>query len=103
VLVEGWAYTAKANDVRTSTEALYGPFWDQDKLRLNDEAFTAPTAEVLETLRTRYGVRWLLADERVEAVPEDLDRLAELRFQSGTVRVYQLFPPRPQQPSSETP
>ncbi|TWD81078.1 hypothetical protein FB561_2182 [Kribbella amoyensis] len=103
VLVQGWAYTAKANDVHTSTEALYGPFWDQEKLRLNDEAFTAPTRKGLDTLRTQYGVHWLLADERVDAVPDQLGRLAELRFRSGTVRVYQLYPPRTQQPSAETP
>jgi hypothetical protein len=92
VLVEGWAYTARANDVRTGAEALYGPFWDQEKLRINDEAFTAPTRDGLETLRTKYGVHWLLADERVAPIPEDLARLAGLRFQSGTVRVYQLYP-----------
>ena len=103
VLVEGWAYTAQANNVHTSTDALYGPFWDQEKLRINDAAFTAPTRDGLETLRTQYGVRWLLADERVNAVPEELDKLAELRFQSGTVRVYQLYPPRTPQGPRETP
>ncbi|GAB3814089.1 hypothetical protein [Kribbella italica] len=94
VLVEGWSYTAKANNVRTSAEASYGPFWDKEKLKVNDEAFTAPTREVLDRLRTQYGVRWLLADDRVNPAPEELEKLAELRFQSGTVRVYQLYPPR---------
>ena len=103
VLVEGWAYTARANDVHTSAEALYGPFWDQEKLRINDEAFTGPTAEGLETLRTKYGVHWLLADERVAQIPDDLARLAELRFQEGTVRVYQLYPPRPPEEPTEGP
>ncbi|MEU0095513.1 hypothetical protein [Kribbella sp. NPDC006257] len=91
VLVEGWAYTAKANShAYTSAEALYSPFWDQEKLRINDAAFTAPTREGLDTLRTKYGVRWLFADSRINPIPEELGKLAELRFQSGTVSVYQL-------------
>ncbi|WP_432944343.1 hypothetical protein ACQPXM_02650 [Kribbella sp. CA-253562] len=94
VLVQGWSYTAKASDVRTSTEASYGPFWDKEKLKVNDQAFTAPTREILDRLRSQYGVRWLLADDRVNPVPEELEKLAGLRFQSGTVRVYQLYPPR---------
>jgi hypothetical protein len=98
VLVEGWAYTAKANEDGTRKSAVHGPFWDQEKLRINDEAFTAPTREGLESLRTKYGVDWLLADERVAPMPGELARLAELRFQSGTVRVYQLYPPS-QQPA----
>lgn len=92
VLLQGWAYTAKANAVRTASEATHGPFWDPEKLRMNDEAFTAPTREGLEKLRTQYGVRWLLADERINPVPPELDRLALLRFKEGTVRVYQLYP-----------
>jgi hypothetical protein len=98
VLVEGWAYTAKANNhAYNSNDALYSPFWDQEKLRVNDAAFTAPTREGLETLRTKYGVRWLFADERINPIPDALSHLAELRFQSGTVRIYQLYPlpPKP--------
>jgi hypothetical protein len=99
VLVQGWCYTAEANATGNIADAMYGPFWDQEKLRINDEAFTAPTRAGLESLRTRYGVDWLLADERVGQVPDELGRLAELRFQSGTVRVYQLYPPPSQQPA----
>ena len=99
VLVEGWAYTAKANEDGSPTTAVHGPFWDQEKLRINDAAFTVPTREGLESLRTKYGVQWLLADERVGPVPDKLARLAELRFHSGTVRVYQLYPPPLQQPA----
>ncbi|GAA1591097.1 hypothetical protein GCM10009789_51300 [Kribbella sancticallisti] len=92
VLVEGWAYTARVDDSYSTNEQVQGAYWDPERLRLNDEAFTAPTRDVLETLRTKYGVQWLLADERVAEPPEELERLAELRFQYGTVRVYQLYP-----------
>ncbi|HZX06697.1 MAG TPA: hypothetical protein VFF46_27385, partial [Kribbella sp.] len=43
-------------------------------------------------------VQWLLLDERVGAPPKNLDKLTELRFQLGTVRVYQIYPPPPANP-----
>ena len=102
VLVEGWAYQSRVDD--TYPDGVQSAFWDQEKLRLNDEAFTNPTRDVVETLRTKYGVQWLLLDERVSAPPKNLDRLTELRFQFGTVRVYQLYPPPPANPfPSQTP
>jgi hypothetical protein len=96
VLVEGWAYQTRVDD--TYPAGVQGPYWDEEKLRLNDDAFTNPTREVLETLRTKYGVQWLLLDEQVSTPPENLDRLTELRFELGTVRVYQLYPPPPANP-----
>ncbi|WP_433014290.1 hypothetical protein [Kribbella sp. CA-294648] len=93
VLVEGWAYTQRVDDSYAADEKVQGAFWNPERRRLNDEAFTAPTRQVLETLRTQYGVQWLLADERVGTPPEQLERLTQLRFHYGTVRVYQLYPP----------
>ncbi|MDX6263276.1 MAG: hypothetical protein QOH84_4964, partial [Kribbellaceae bacterium] len=92
VLVEGWAYTQRVDDSYSADEKVQGKFWNPERLRLNDEAFTAPTRDVLETLRTQYGVQWLLVDERLATPPAALDRLAELRFHYGAVRVYQLYP-----------
>jgi hypothetical protein len=92
VLVEGWSLTPQANSGGTAALALYGKFWDQEKLRVNDQAFYAPTREGLETLRTQYGVRWLFADKRVRKISPELDQLAELRFESRSVRVYELIP-----------
>lgn len=90
VLVQGWAYTAMANARTDRTAALAGPFWDQHLLAANDIVFTSPTVENLTYLRTRYGVRWLLLDERVNPAPGALDELADLRHQSGTVRIYEI-------------
>ncbi|MEU4288937.1 hypothetical protein AB0E63_12010 [Kribbella sp. NPDC026596] len=102
VLVEGWAYQTRVDD--TYPDGVQSSYWDEEMLRLNDEAFASPTREVLETLRTKYDVQWLLLDERVSAPPKNLDRLTELRFQYGTVRVYQLYPPPPENPfPSQTP
>jgi len=93
VLVEGWAFQSRVDD--TYPDRVQGPYWDEETLRLNDEVFSKPTRDLIEKLRTQYDVQWLLLDERVSAPPKNLDRLTELRFQYGTVRVYQLYPPPP--------
>jgi hypothetical protein len=94
VLLEGWSYRTRVDD--TYPDRVQGPFRDDELLRLNDEVFSNPSRQVLETLRTKYDVQWLLVDERVSAPPENLDRLTELRFQLGSVRVYQVYPPAPE-------
>ncbi|GAA3147948.1 hypothetical protein JOF29_005484 [Kribbella aluminosa] len=96
VLVEGWSYQARVDD--SYPAGVQGPYWDQDLLGLNDEVFSNPTRQTIETLRTKYDVQWLLLDERVGAPPKNLDKLTELRFQLGTVRVYQIYPPPPANP-----
>ncbi|WBQ04936.1 hypothetical protein [Kribbella sp. CA-293567] len=93
VLVEGWAYNQRVDDSYAGDEKVQGTYWDLERRRLNDQAFTEPTRELLETLRTRYGVQWLLADERVGTPPDALEKLAPLRFHYGTVRIYQVGPP----------
>ncbi|MEU4193031.1 hypothetical protein AB0E69_14120 [Kribbella sp. NPDC026611] len=97
VLVEGWSYRTRVDD--TYPAGVQGPFWDEEMLKLNDEVFSNPSRQVLETLRTKYNVQWLLLDERVSTPPKNLDRLTELRFQLGTVRVYQIYPPAPENPT----
>ncbi|MGW7686712.1 hypothetical protein ACWGID_38595 [Kribbella sp. NPDC054772] len=96
VLVEGWAYQARVDD--SYPAGVQGPYWNQDLLKLNDEVFSNPTRQTIETLRTKYDVQWLLLDERVGAAPKNLDKLTELRFQLGSVRVYQIYPPPPVNP-----
>ncbi|MFB6719889.1 hypothetical protein ACFCV3_07010 [Kribbella sp. NPDC056345] len=101
VLVQGWAYRTRVDD--TYPGKPQSDYWDQEKLRLNDEVFTNPTRELLETLRTKYGVQWLLLDDRVTQPPKNLDRLTDLRFELGNVRVYQLYPPPPANSPFPTP
>ncbi|MGZ0149271.1 hypothetical protein ACXJJ3_19540 [Kribbella sp. WER1] len=96
VLVQGWSYQARVDD--SYPAGVQGPYWDQDLLDLNDEVFSNPTRQTIETLRSKYDVQWLLLDERVTAPPKNLDKLTELRFQLGTVRVYQIYPPPPANP-----
>jgi hypothetical protein len=77
VLVEGWSYQTRVDD--TYPSAVQGPYSDQEQLQLNDEVFSNPTRQLIETLRTKYDVQWLLLDERVSAPPKNLDKLTELQ------------------------
>ncbi|MDH2424123.1 hypothetical protein [Sphaerisporangium sp. TRM90804] len=93
VLVEGWAYTARNLDRwRPGVRINRLPFWDADRLRANDAAFQAPSAGTVGLLRDRYGVRWLLADERRAPHPE-LARFATLRLRTGDYAVYRIGGP----------
>ncbi|MFC4590291.1 hypothetical protein ACFO8L_29655, partial [Sphaerisporangium corydalis] len=89
VLVEGWAYTA-ANLDRWRPGRPYAtlPFWDRDRVRAGDAVFSAPSAASVALLRERYGVRWLVADERLTRAP--IGRFARLELRYGDYAVYRL-------------
>jgi hypothetical protein len=82
VLVEGWTFSPRASGMAEV------PFWDPDLLRRNDEAIADPTPERLAELRDAYGVRWIVA-----AHPSlRLGDLADLRYQAGSITVYEIRP-----------
>jgi hypothetical protein len=85
VLVEGWSFAP-----RVAALGAYTPFWDQELLRRNDEAFTAPTAHGLRELRDGYGVRWLVVDRTVGVESPELAGLARLAYDNGRMAVYEL-------------
>ncbi|MEV1170001.1 hypothetical protein [Nonomuraea sp. NPDC049784] len=94
VLVEGWAYAARNTDGWSPGEAMAGrPFWDRERIRANDAVFEHPSKEAVRLLRDRYGVRWLLADERRSAPGSALGSFASPRFRSGGFGVYQVGQP----------
>ena len=75
-LIEGWAYTAKANDTpqgRTGSGDL--PFWNPPLLAENDAVFTRPSPAAIGEITERYPVRWLVVDSRF---PVKLHRLQSL-------------------------
>jgi hypothetical protein len=95
VVLEGWAY-------QPATQEMHGangmPYFKQDtadpeRRRINDAAFTAPTAAGLAELYTRYQARWLYADVRATEVSPLLGTLADERFRTNTVIIYQLRKP----------
>lgn len=92
LLVEGWGYTNTINDqvAGTGRSANGLPFWDQQRLKDNDLAFTSPSRDNLRVLREQYGVRWLYADPSQTPVSHRLDELATLRYKAEDVLVYEL-------------
>jgi hypothetical protein len=92
VLVEGWGYTNTINNLVASTgKSANGlPFWDEQRLQDNDQAFTSPTRDNLRLLKQKYGVHWLYADPGQTAVSHNLDALATLRFKAPDALVYEL-------------
>ena len=84
VLVEGWGFAPRqANN-------LFKPFWDPDRLALNDEAFNAPTAAVIGQLKSQYNVRWLVVDRTTSNESPDLVKFATNVYDNGRVAVYEL-------------
>ncbi|GLW96921.1 hypothetical protein Misp02_10080 [Microtetraspora sp. NBRC 16547] len=87
-LVEGWAYTPTNMDRwRPGESVLRLPFWDPERIRLNDAAFRRPSAAAFQYLRDRFGVRWLVVEERRSPPIGDA---ANLRFRSGDYAVYRI-------------
>ncbi|MGI5287073.1 hypothetical protein ACQEVF_27560 [Nonomuraea polychroma] len=89
VLVEGWGYAPTRRPVSPHPDQTIEqiPFWDKERLRENDGVFYAPSAASMQRLRDRYGVRWLVADERLSPHPM-IGQFADLRFHSGAYSIY---------------
>jgi hypothetical protein len=85
VLVEGWDFSP-----RMMLPGVERPFWEPERLALNDAAFTDPDAATLRELRERYRVRYLVVDRSVAPESPTLASLADLRFENERVAVYEL-------------
>ena len=90
-LLEGWAYTKAAHERHGVGGRPYSrqPFEDPELFALNEGAFRDPTAATLDALRGK-GVRWLFADSAAGPVSPMLDELADLAYESGTVKIFRL-------------
>ena len=83
VLVEGWGFAPRA------AENNFMPFWDPERLRINDAAFTAPTQPVVDQLKA-WGVRWLVVDRQTAPESNDLAKYATPVYDNGRMAVYEL-------------
>ncbi|WP_433240113.1 hypothetical protein ACQPYK_33900 [Streptosporangium sp. CA-135522] len=94
VLVEGWAFAPTSVDRwspgQSTQSAVYLPFWDDERITLNEAAFHAPSAASIQRLRERYGVRWLFVDERRTSQGAKIGEFANLRLRSGDYALYQV-------------
>jgi hypothetical protein len=85
VLVEGWGFSPRLAKVGLV------PFWDPQKLAVNDQAFSDPDEATIAALRG-YGVRWLVVDRGVGAESASLKSFATQRFDNGRLAVYEVLP-----------
>ncbi len=95
-VLEGWAYTqqALAKQGVDGKSYHFQPSPWPDRAGIIERLFTAPNREVIDTLRTTYGVRWIFADQLAGDVPvQTLGKLAVLRHEEPSVLVYELVPP----------
>ncbi|MFJ5232908.1 hypothetical protein ACIQBJ_23795 [Kitasatospora sp. NPDC088391] len=84
VLVEGWGFAPR---VMAGTDPN---FWDQDLLKLNDEAIGRPTPALLAELHDRHHVRYLFVNRRVGAEGAGMEKLATKVFDNGRIGIYRL-------------
>lgn len=95
MLVEGWAYTpSNQAQWRPGRSLEHFPFWDTERLQLNDMAFNSPSATSVQRLKQRYGVRWLFVDERYLDPDSHIGDYAGLCFRAGDYAIYRI-PDRP--------
>ncbi|MFE2726639.1 hypothetical protein [Kitasatospora sp. NPDC059327] len=84
VLVEGWAYSPRLMSEKS------GSFWDQPLLQLNEDAVYRPTAGILDQLRERHHVRYVVVNRKVAPESPDLKTLAKPVFDNGRMAVYEI-------------
>jgi hypothetical protein len=91
LLVEGWAYTNRANrmGITTGENPNTLPFWNRELLAANNAAFSTPSAAVIERLR-RYGVRYLYDDTRGQSAPSNLKQYVRLRYATLDATIYEI-------------
>jgi hypothetical protein len=91
VLLEGWAYTARANTATDSAGALAGQYWDAQLKAENDAVFTDPSPATAAVLKQKYGVDFLFVDKRFGVVNEKrMKAIATPLYDRGDVQVWQL-------------
>ena len=91
VLLEGWAYTVRANLADERDGALYGDFWDPELQARNDGIFLDPNPNAAAILKDRYGVDLLFVDKRFGEVDEEkMSRIATRIYDLGEAQIWRL-------------
>ena len=76
MVIEGWGYTAATNKNYVAGEANSTiPAPDPELLKLNDAAFTDPSAETIGALVDAHDVKWLFVSKDYPADIEGLKAL----------------------------
>ncbi|MFD7257002.1 hypothetical protein [Streptomyces sp. NPDC059874] len=90
VLIEGWAYAPRAMAMSGGAAAYYGPFWDQELFKLNEDAVYRPTAAILSRLHDRHHVRYVVVHRPSGVESPLLGELAKKVHETRTTAVYEL-------------
>ncbi|MET0415461.1 MAG: hypothetical protein ABW022_05515 [Actinoplanes sp.] len=92
-LVESWGYTdqALALDGINGKRYALQPAPYPERFVLNQRTFAEANPADVAELRSRYGVKWLFADDRaVGGVSPRLRESATLRYENGPVTIYEI-------------
>lgn len=99
VVVEGWGYTAATNaQFREGVRNAHLPVPDEERLAVNDAAFTDPSPETLRALVDGYGADWLFVSRDHPANTDGLFSLARdtglitREFRNANYVVYRVEP-----------
>jgi hypothetical protein len=90
IFLEGWAYTARANELGAEAVTYGGLVAFPDRLALNRAVFTRADPRALATMVRDYGVRYLLVDRIHGTASPALARLAQRVYQSPSLIVYRV-------------
>jgi hypothetical protein len=93
-LIEGWGFTNTTHEQSQASGAgiAYAGYWDLDRLNDNDLAFSQPTAQNVDRLRDKYGVKWLWVDLSQYDPGPALGNYATLRYHVGDCLIYEINP-----------
>lgn len=93
VVLEGWAYTNEAYPLQGVGGRTYdkqpAPF--PERSQLNQAVFQHSDRSALQTLKTRFHVRWLVSVHRAGPTPSFPDSVAPVRFDNGAVTIFEVI------------
>jgi len=93
-LVEGWTATPEATRrAPHGRDSVTADYWKPDILRLNDDFYTAPSAEAWRRLWA-LGVRWVYVENTMPHA-SSLEPYADERFHTADASAWQLRAPTP--------
>ncbi|MDP9319313.1 MAG: hypothetical protein M3O94_09655 [Actinomycetota bacterium] len=92
IVIEGWGYTQATNgDYSDEGRNAYIPAPDPERLRINDAAFTHPTAETVDRLVNTYDVEFLFVSKHYPADLPGLNALKDLLTRTYVNKNYVVF------------
>ncbi len=99
IFLEGWALTARANEIGAEAVTYHGRVPFPERLALNRAVFERADYRALRTMFERYGVRYLLVDRLHGTATGRLGAISRLIYSSPALAVYRIGALRPGAPA----